>query len=64
MSMMHGDDFFEYSLDVKKTCHVHEDFKPTFVYNIEEWNSEYHHMIANFSAFSSEEKGEPAGSVF
>ena len=41
MFMMFGGDFFEYVFDEKRTCHVHDDFKPQFVYNRHEWNCEY-----------------------
>lgn len=58
LSMMFGDDFFEYFIDVKKICYVYEDFKLIFVYNREEWNSEYYYMIFNFSVIINEEKGE------
>ena len=45
MSLMFGEDFFEYVLDAKKTCHVQNDFCPKFSYNREEWNCEYEDMV-------------------
>ena len=45
MSLMFGQDFFEYALDSKKTCHVQDGFKSTFKYNREEWLHEYADML-------------------
>ena len=45
MSLMFGQDFFEYTLDAKKTCHVQDDFHPKFRYNREEWLYEYADMV-------------------
>ena len=47
MFMMFGEDFFKYVFVEKRTCHVHDDFKPQFVYNRHEWNCEYENMISN-----------------
>lgn len=58
MSMMLGEDFFKYTLDVKKTCHVHDDCKPKFVYCRDEWHSNYNHMIEDSSAVTNKDKGD------
>ena len=57
MSLMFGEDFFEYVLDAKKTCHVQEDFCPKFKYNREEWISEYVGMIGVPDNVITDEKG-------
>lgn len=58
MSLMFGQDFFEYSrLDSKKTCHVQDGFKPTFKYNREEWLHEYVDMLTVSDSVSSVETG-------
>lgn len=44
MTMMFGGDFFKYDYDDKKTCFVVDESMPTFVYNREEWASEYAHI--------------------
>lgn len=56
MTMMFGGDFLEYILDEKKTCHVHDDYKPQFVYNRDEWSSEYDTMIAASNDMTTNEK--------
>ena len=45
MTLMFGQDFFEYTLDAKKTCHVRDDFQPKFKYSREEWLCEYADML-------------------
>lgn len=45
MTLMFGQDFFEYTLDAEKTCHVRDDFLPKFKYSREEWLSEYTDML-------------------
>lgn len=55
MSLMFGQDFFEYALDSKKTCHVQDGFKPTFKYNREEWLHEYADMLTVSDSVSSVE---------
>ena len=56
--MMFGEDFFEYVFDEKRTCHVHDGFKPQFVYNRHEWNCEYENMISNSFGFTSKMQGK------
>lgn len=58
MFMMFGEDFFEYVFDEKRTCHVHDGFKPQFVYNRHEWNCEYENMISNSFGFTSKMQGD------
>ena len=58
MFMMFGEDFFEYVFDEKRTCHVHDGFKPQFVYNRHEWNCEYENMISNSFGFTSKMQGK------
>lgn len=57
LSMMFGDDFFEYVFDAKRTCHVHDDFKPQIVYNRHEWNCEYENICNSFG-FTSKMHGD------
>lgn len=57
MTLMFGDDFLEYSLDIKKTCHVHDDYKPKFVFNRAEWLSEYENMIVSPNNMTTDETG-------
>lgn len=57
MSLMFGQDFFEYILDAKKTCHVQDDCHPRFKYNREEWVNEYVDMATDSDNVSSVEKG-------
>lgn len=47
MSLMFGEDFLQYSFDKKKTCYVHSDFQPQFVYRREEWISEFDDMLCS-----------------
>lgn len=47
MCLMFGGDFMDYSLDKKKTCYVHEDCKPQFVYKRAEWLAEYDDIIGS-----------------
>ncbi|XP_022784020.1 uncharacterized protein LOC111324674 [Stylophora pistillata] len=56
LSMMFGEDFFEYVFDEKRTCHVHDDFKPHTVYNRHEWNCEYENICNSFG-FTSKMHG-------
>lgn len=57
MTLMFGQDFFEYTFDEKKTCHVQDDFQPEFQYNREEWFCEYAHMATVPDDVISVEKG-------
>ena len=57
MSLMFGQDFFEYILDAKKTCHVRDYCHPQFKYNREEWLDEYVDMATDSDNVSSVEKG-------
>lgn len=41
MIMMFGGDFLEYDYDEKKICFVVDEFKLIFVYNREDWFSDY-----------------------
>lgn len=54
---MFGEDFFEYVFDEKRTCHVHDDFKPQIVYNRHEWNCEYENICNSFG-FTSKMHGK------
>ena len=45
MTMMFGGDFLDYDYDEKKICFVVDKHKPTFVYNREDWLSEYAQMV-------------------
>lgn len=47
MTMMFGEDFFEYDYDEKKSCFVADECRPTFVYNREEWVRQYVHMVTS-----------------
>ena len=58
MALMFGEDFFEYTLDAKKTCHVQDDFHPKFQYNREEWRHEYADMATVSDSVISVEKGK------
>lgn len=55
MTLMFGQDFFEYTLDAKKTCHVRDDFLPKFKYSREEWLSEYTDMLTGIGKVISVE---------
>ena len=57
MSLMFGQDFFEYILDAKKTCHVRDDCHPNFKYDREEWLNEYVDMATDSDNMNSVEKG-------
>ena len=58
MTLMFGQDFFEYTFDEKKTCHVQDDFQPEFKYNREEWLCEYADMATVPDDVISVEKGK------
>ena len=60
MTLIFGDDFLEYTLD-ENTCHVHDDYKPKFVYNRDEWLREYN-MIAASNNMTTDKKN--TGSLF
>ena len=45
MSLVYGDDFYEYEYDEKKLCLVSESSQPTFKYERDEWNKDYSNMI-------------------
>ena len=57
MTLMFGQDFFEYTLDAKKTCHVQDDFQPKFKYSREEWLCEYADMLTGIDNVTSVENG-------
>ena len=57
MTLMFGQDFFEYTLDAKKTYHVRDDFLPKFKYSREEWLSEYTDMLTGIGNVISVENG-------
>ena len=57
MDLMFGQDFFEYTLDAKKTCHVRDDFQPKFKYSREEWLCEYADMLTGIDNVISVEDG-------
>ena len=57
MTLMFGQDFFEYTLDAKKTCHERDDFQPKFKYSREEWLCEYADMLTGIDNVTSVENG-------
>ena len=57
MTLMFGQDFFEYTLDAKKTCHVQDDFQRKFKYSREEWLCEYADMLTGIDNVISVENG-------
>ena len=63
MTLMFGQDFFEYTLDAKKTYHVRDDFLPKFKYSREEWLSEYTDMLTGIGKVISVENGMFPGKV-
>ena len=54
MTMMFGGDFLEYDYNEKKICFVVDEFKPTFVYNREDWLSDYAQMVTSDDMCESE----------
>lgn len=63
MTLMFGQDFFEYTLDAKKTSHMRDDFLPKFKYSREEWLSEYADMLTGIDDVISVENGMCPGKV-
>lgn len=45
MTMMFGGDFLDYDYNEKKICFVLEEYRPKYVYNREDWLSEYAQMM-------------------
>lgn len=45
MTMMFGGDFLDYDYNEKKICIVLEEYRPKYVYNREDWLSEYAQMV-------------------
>ena len=54
MTMMFGPDFLSYTYDKKRNCHVDDGHCPTFLYDREDWASNYSEMISANEA----EKGD------
>ena len=54
MTMMFGGDFLDYDYNEKKICFVVDEYKPTFVYNREEWLSDYAQMVTSGDMCESE----------
>lgn len=63
MTMMFGGDFLEYDYDEKKICFVVDEFKPTFVYNREDWLSDYAQMVTSDDMCESEEHSDASQSM-
>lgn len=45
MTMRFGGDFLAYDYDKKKICFVLDEYRPKYVYNREDWLSEYAQMV-------------------